>query len=171
MQRRGEGEEEMIQLITSVTMANGMYVNERYRDFFPKLLTNFRDGFAMDTSTATIGFVRLFYPRWWLEKVGYFDIKGTSGGILFAQSPTSDATLSTTFIILTISFACAIGGYVAGKNEIFGGTGGLRASRYDPIPSPDLSCAASGVSYHNLGSNDRRYIVREQLPKIVLTQV
>jgi len=170
MQRRGEGEQEMIDLITAATTASGTYVNERYREFFPKLLTDFRDGYAMDTSTATIGFVRMFYPRWWLERVGYFDTRGTPGGILFAPPSSADAattTSATIMLTLAVGIVCAVAGYAAGKGDLLG-TQGL-SRYYSPIPSPDPPSGA----YHYRGdaSKTKRLVAVTELPAVSMVQV
>ena len=74
-------------LLTQLTIQEGSYVSDHWRDIFPVILTTYRDGFVMKVTEPTIAFERMFYPRWWLEAVGYFNIPGNKGGILFEPNP------------------------------------------------------------------------------------
>jgi hypothetical protein len=77
--------------LTDFTVEKGEYVSTSWKNLFPVLLTTYRDGYEiLDTTSTTIKFQRFFYPKWWLEKVGYFDIKGNKEGILFASNPKNN---------------------------------------------------------------------------------
>lgn len=85
-----EAEAQVVSLLTAFTTSEGTFVSESWRDLFPVLLTTYRDGYVMkNLDQPTIAFDRMFYPRWWLEQVGYFEIGGNKDGILFSSNPNS----------------------------------------------------------------------------------
>eukprot|EP01036_Dinobryon_divergens_P024922 gene24922-33415_t len=60
-------------LLTESNVVSGELVTSTYRDLLPFLLTSFRDGYHIEhLDQASVKITKLFYPRWWLEKVGYF---------------------------------------------------------------------------------------------------
>lgn len=75
--------------LTELTVSLGQYVSQEWRDFFPVLLTTYRDGYVIGgQNDASVVINRMFYPKWWLEAVGFFQHPGNKDGILFAPSPT-----------------------------------------------------------------------------------
>mmetsp|Transcript_15414 Transcript_15414/g.25781 ORF Transcript_15414/g.25781 Transcript_15414/m.25781 type:complete len:167 (-) Transcript_15414:1028-1528(-) len=79
--------------LTDFTNKQGNYINDAWKNFLPFLITKFHDGYvAGNLDGDQISMTKLFYPKWWLEAVGYFDKnKGNFGPgvILFEPSPTS----------------------------------------------------------------------------------
>lgn len=65
---------ELTNQLTQFTLEKGQQVSNEWRDLFPYILTHYRDGYVLDTDSPTIGIAKMFYPRWWLEAVGYFKI-------------------------------------------------------------------------------------------------
>jgi hypothetical protein len=89
--------EEKVQLLTDFTTSQGEYITNYWRDLFSTILTTYRDGYVMkNLDKATIDFDRMFYPKWWLDKVGYFNIHGNKDGILFMPNPIADGVASST---------------------------------------------------------------------------
>jgi hypothetical protein len=44
-----------------------------WNELFPVLLTTYHDGYIAEAlNTTTINMVKLFYPEWWLQAVGYY---------------------------------------------------------------------------------------------------
>ncbi|CAM9382145.1 unnamed protein product, partial [Ascophyllum nodosum] len=47
-----------------------------YHALFDTLVARFHDGYCMkDPSAETVEMNKLFYPKWWLEAVGYFSTR------------------------------------------------------------------------------------------------
>ena len=44
----------------------------RHRELITELMTSLHDGYRMDPSGPKLGLTKTFYPRWWLEQVGYY---------------------------------------------------------------------------------------------------
>ena len=110
----------IVSLLTAFTTSEGEHISNSWRDLFPVLLTTYRDGYVMkNLDQPTIAFDRMFYPRWWLEAVGYFKIAGNRDGILFSDNPSagsgsgyvSAATLVSS--LLSCALLCGLAfGYV-----------------------------------------------------------
>lgn len=82
-------EENVINALTEVTKSTGDMVSVAWRDYFPELLTTYRDGYVIGGQhNATVEIHRMFYPKWWLDKVGFFNIPGNKNGILFQPNPS-----------------------------------------------------------------------------------
>jgi hypothetical protein len=113
--------EEIVDLLTTFTCAEGEAVSLAWRNLFPLLMTTYRDGMVIgDTDKAVFTIKKMFYPRWWLESVGYFEKKGNKDGILFAPSPRKGANHPInnnmyTMIILTLSILSSIVGFLVGR--------------------------------------------------------
>jgi dipeptidase len=60
-------------LLTDFTIESGNTVNEEYKTLFPLLLAKYRDGYEIDVDKVSVGITPKFYPKWWLNEVGYFD--------------------------------------------------------------------------------------------------
>ena len=46
-----------------------------WRSLVQTLMMSLHDGYTIDASLPTISVQKLFYPQWWLEKVGYYGPK------------------------------------------------------------------------------------------------
>ena len=80
---------EAVQLITDFTEKSGQSVSDAWRDILPILFATVRDGQNIITNLTAIHPRSFFYPQWWLEMTGYFDIGGNPTGIYFEPSPIS----------------------------------------------------------------------------------
>ena len=97
-------------MLTTFCITQGTYISNAWRDLFPELLTKYRDGYVMDPSGPTIQFTRMFYPKWWLDLTGYFDIGGTDGGILFQPNvPVNQFSYSIFGSIFLLLVGYAVG--------------------------------------------------------------
>lgn len=65
-------------------------VFQKWKEAFVTVVTTFRDGYHVTgTDKAFVTVNRMFYPKSWLEAVGFWDRPGFAGGIMFAGSPTA----------------------------------------------------------------------------------
>ena len=48
---------------------------QRHQELIISLMTRLHDGYRMEPHATTLGLTKLFYPRWWLEHVGYYSPK------------------------------------------------------------------------------------------------
>lgn len=56
--------------LTQLTLQQGEGITSTWNELFTTVLTTYRDGYVMkDFDKATIGFDRMFYPKWWLDQV------------------------------------------------------------------------------------------------------
>ena len=101
---------DIIKLLTDFTVESGNTVNDEYKNLFPILLAKYRDGYEIDVDKVAVGITPKFYPKFWLETVGYFDSRQNKNGILFAPSPQSTRQLGSLLysvlliVVLLISF-------------------------------------------------------------------
>ena len=80
----------IVDLLTFFSMKNGDFVSNAWKDLLPMLITTYRDGMIIsNTNMPIFKLQKMFYPRWWLESVGYFNQKGNPKGILFQPNPLS----------------------------------------------------------------------------------
>eukprot|EP01040_Poterioochromonas_malhamensis_P010775 gene10773-11744_t len=98
----------IVDALTKFTVEKGEYVSNEWKNLFPFLLTSYRDGYHVTgLQNETIAIKRLFYPRWWLETVGFFDHPGNKEGILFSPNTylnnMSSTPMNNQFIIAVIS--------------------------------------------------------------------
>lgn len=113
--------ETVIQRLTTFTIEKGEYVSSAWRDLFPQLLTQYRDGYiisGLDQPYVTIG--KMFYSEYWLRNVGFFDIKGNSNpsAILFASNTALSMSGFINSLLLCIvlsSILFTLIGYQIGK--------------------------------------------------------
>ena len=113
-----------VSLLTEFTCTEGDYVSTEWRDLFPKVLTTYRDGMVLEnTDKAVFKITKMFYPKWWLEEVGYFNATGNKGGILFAPNPIRSNDRGLTGIIMTMMMVlvscavCAVFGFYMGTRS------------------------------------------------------
>ncbi len=111
----------VIDLLTAFTVERGNNASETWRNFFPELVTTFRDGFIVGgQDEPTVAITRAFYPKWWLDRVGYWDTKNDPKGILFGSDPivtegVSDSTFAFTMILA--GGLAMYGGFFVGKRK------------------------------------------------------
>lgn len=130
-----EGRSRVVAELTQFTVQAGEGITERWRELFPKMLTTYRDGFIIGgQDAATVEINRMFYPRWWLETVGFFNHPPNREGILFAPNPAVEqgviANGTNGLAMLLVACFCFVVGLWMGKTMQ---KRGLQAS-YSPIP-------------------------------------
>jgi hypothetical protein len=83
-----EDEYAIISDITTFSVNMGDKINNIWIALFKTLVTRFRDGYVIsDTDKADISIRKMFYPRWWLESVGFFNTPpNPDAEILFAPN-------------------------------------------------------------------------------------
>jgi len=82
----------VVEMLTDFTHAKADQTVQAWRDLLPKLITRFHDGYSAENlQGAEITMKKLFYPKWWLEAVGYFDSTPNRDpkAIMFAANPES----------------------------------------------------------------------------------
>ncbi|CAM9124545.1 unnamed protein product, partial [Heterosigma akashiwo] len=60
------------EIISSQTLTLSQLAFDFWRDLFGYLLTHWHDGYQMNTTETELKVQKLFYPKKWLEQVGYF---------------------------------------------------------------------------------------------------
>ena len=73
-------------------LAQGEAVSFAWRELLPAVMTTYRDGYVMgDVDKAVFTMTRMFYPKPWLDAVGYFKThENNPGGLLYQPSPYSN---------------------------------------------------------------------------------
>jgi hypothetical protein len=99
-------------MLTQFTVFQGQEISDSWTALFPQILAQFRDGYVVNTTVASIQVNKMFYPEWWLNAVGYFDIppNNQTGAILFAFNPFSTGYVTTGFWLLSMFFTAAVAG-------------------------------------------------------------
>jgi hypothetical protein len=111
-------QQQVVESLTSFTVAQGDYASQRWKDLFFELIVSYRDGYVItgqETPSVTLtnstlspslplplslslsspsshrALVAVFYPRWWLEAAGYFKTSPnhSPNAILFAPQPAA----------------------------------------------------------------------------------
>ena len=59
-------------LLAAADAASAARAADAWHALLHRLMTRLHDGYAMDVEAPTLGVTKLFYPQWWLEKVGYY---------------------------------------------------------------------------------------------------
>jgi dipeptidase len=106
----------VVDMITQFTVDQGQLVSTSWLDLFPLVFSQYRDGYILDTTTPTIGITKMFYPKWWLEQVGYFANKPNNqdGVIYFSPQSYPVSYVSLSLIVGLFSLAVAMAGYAMG---------------------------------------------------------
>ncbi|RYG68054.1 hypothetical protein EON64_06015 [archaeon] len=129
-------EDSAVQALTKYTVDSGEAVTTRWRDLFPEMLTTYRDGFIIGGQhNTTVTITRMFYPRWWLETVGFFDHPANKNGIFFAPNPALVATTQTaqqSVLMLLVALCCFAVGWFVGRK------GKSNRHNYSAIPEQEL---------------------------------
>jgi hypothetical protein len=109
-----------VELLTAFSCTEGDAVSAEWRDLLPRVMTTYRDGMVIgDTHKAVFTIQKMFYPRWWLEAVGYFNNEGNPHGILFSSNPAYRGrwSFSDVCLVLLAAILCVLGGFVMGKRS------------------------------------------------------
>jgi hypothetical protein len=115
--------EQIVELLTVFTCAKGEAVSLAWRNLFPLLLSTYRDGMVVgDKDKGVFTIKKMFYPKWWLESVGYFDHHGNKNGILFLPNPMESKTfidnIMFIMIILGSLILSSVIGFLVGKSSV-----------------------------------------------------
>jgi hypothetical protein len=143
----------VVELLTTFCTTEGDAVSAAWRDLLPRVITTYRDGMIIgDTDKAVFTIQKMFYPRWWLEAVGYFNNKGNTNGILFAVNPTRYSyTSSLPFQLMLIGSLCGVLGFLIGRRS-------TQISRKEYLRVNDWPIASAEHDNTNSNSNSRRGI-------------
>lgn len=117
--------EEVIQKITAFTVQRGQNASNTWKEFFPLLVTTYRDGYIVSgLQDITVSIQRVFYPRWWLDQTGYWNSKFDRKGILFDSNPadvnTDVGSVNGDTFVFTMILAAIVastGGYFLAKKH------------------------------------------------------
>jgi len=83
--------EAVVASLTQFVSTTPMVVTSRWSELLGEVITRFHDGYIMeDLDSAEITATKLFYPRWWLKSVGYFENNPNPDGIMFEPSPIAE---------------------------------------------------------------------------------
>lgn len=134
--------DQVVQEVTQLTQSLGDYVSATWRDLLPELITTYRDGYIISGQDEVyVSIKKMFYPKWWLEKVGYFAHRGNAEAdhddpnnwIYFSKGPNSHGTLPAAWISLSLLTVLLAGGlgYFLGQHHA--------ASKYKGASSPSSS--------------------------------
>lgn len=139
-----------VSALTAFTVNQGQRVSNAWRDFYPLLVTQYRDGMVITAlNESNVAISRKFYPKNWLTAVGYFSTPPNSNpdAILFASQPSWTTTTTTSVWIYVLSMSCTLFlgmvlGYwwnlIQGKRFDWTFRGQTAAWRnYEPIPGWD----------------------------------
>ena len=141
----------IVDMLTQFTLTRGQQTTDTYRELFPKLMTQFHDGYSvLDLDKRDIKATKMFYPKWWLEATGYFKNapNDIDGAIMFASDPAvlGEDTVVTHYASAAEYYAgilssglfvgmVALGvGFAAGKRNVFQSISTTKHS-YQPIHS------------------------------------
>mmetsp|Transcript_9317 Transcript_9317/g.14032 ORF Transcript_9317/g.14032 Transcript_9317/m.14032 type:complete len:668 (+) Transcript_9317:81-2084(+) len=106
----------VVDTLTQFTIGAGDYASNAWKELFPYLLATYRDGYVVTNKeqSASVKLTAMFYPRWWLEAVGYFEHPGNSdpAAILFTPNPyaihTSTNSVTFTTLLMSVTFSAFI---------------------------------------------------------------
>jgi dipeptidase len=129
-------DEKVAEMLTQFTLARGQQTVDAYHDLFPKLITQFHDGYDVRQldKKPNIQLTKMFYPKWWLEASGFFDRhpNDIDGAILYDVDPglevdshyasASEYYAGVLFAGLFAGCVALGAGFLAGKREVFSTT-------------------------------------------------
>jgi len=112
----------VVNMLTAFTHAKGEQTVTAWRELLPKLITQFHDGYhAQNLDGAEINMKKLFYPKWWLDAVGYFENGPNRDpkAIMFAPNSVASQSSSSAGVVASVLLASTlsvIAGFVIGRN-------------------------------------------------------
>lgn len=107
--------------LTDLNIASGEMVSRRYRDLLPYLFTSYRDGYVVsELDQPAVLITKMFYPRWWLQLVGYFSaaavnrardslLLGPAPHPSSSSSPSAGKGVSLPIYFLSLLLAAGVG--------------------------------------------------------------
>ncbi|DBA03358.1 TPA: hypothetical protein N0F65_004635 [Lagenidium giganteum] len=97
--KNSTGEDEMVAFLTNQSALAAANSHQAFSDLFDFLVTSFHDGYHMtDFYSSHLKAIPLFYPKWWLEQVGFFankDAASSSSSAAAAPSTPAAKEVST----------------------------------------------------------------------------
>jgi dipeptidase len=111
--KKEQGDDAMRVFLTERTSAFAQEGVETFWTLFEHLVTIYHDGYEMtNLDTASIRAKKLFYPKWWLERVGFFK----------SESSATATTTHSSFVWTAVAAAVAaiMGGIVGRKTATWG---------------------------------------------------
>ena len=109
-------------MLDDFTNAAGDETVATWRDLLPRLITLYHDGYhAEDLTGSAIRMKKLFYPKWWLDAVGYFNNKPQTGPDVIMFQPTPGSSSDSSFVSTVFATAiftgipCLFAGFVLAR--------------------------------------------------------
>eukprot|EP01041_Mallomonas_annulata_P001289 gene1289-2493_t len=102
--------DDVVRVLTRVTINQGMATVNAWKEFFPTLVTKYHDGYrAEDLDQPAVHMQKLFYPKWWLELTGFFNSKAAVGPntLVFAPNPFASTSSSNTMVMIMSVIICS----------------------------------------------------------------
>jgi hypothetical protein len=94
--------EEIVEYITALSIEKGEIVNGIWQALLPYLFTHYRDGYVLSNlDKAELTITPMFYPRWWLEKVGFFQSSPNKDADIFFKQNTYFSNREHVFSLAT----------------------------------------------------------------------
>ena len=141
----------IVSTLTDFTVHCGNTVSEAYKEILPHFFTTFRDGYVISNQDGvSVSIRRMFYPQWWLQLVGFFNIPGNKNGILFTPSPVDNnmMLMSSVMMMIVVVLFGMIGCFVVGWHV-------GKCYTQNTTPShPNSSTSGNGVRYQTLPTMD-----------------
>jgi hypothetical protein len=97
-------EKQVVTMLTQFTHDKGAHTVESWRNLLPRLITQFHDGaHAQDLDKKEIKMTKMFYPKWWLDAVGYWDLGPNRDphAIMFAPAPGANPAAAEGELVYT----------------------------------------------------------------------
>lgn len=104
-------EQQVRVMLTDFTHSKGDHTVESWRQLLPKLITQFHDGYSAENlQEKDIKMRRLFYPKWWLDAVGFFDSTPNRDpdAIMFAPKPVAPASTDGELVYTQASYMSGV---------------------------------------------------------------
>lgn len=107
----------LVSKITGFSEDRANRVVSAWRDLFVDVVTRFRDGYIIsDIEEPTISIKKMFYPRWWLEKVGFFGSEPNKNAEILFQPNKGQATHGICWVFdLLLVLSCITIGFIFGR--------------------------------------------------------
>ena len=116
---KSQGDRGLRQFLTTTSESFAETARASFTALFAHLVTTFHDGYHMQNlSGPTLSAQSLFYPEWWLKRVGYFD-KGEVDDTVptFITSNEGAATMLYIGVVLLGAFVCMGVGFGVGMHR------------------------------------------------------
>ncbi|DBA03333.1 TPA: hypothetical protein N0F65_004610 [Lagenidium giganteum] len=147
--KRKKGVDDMVKFLTKQSTRAAEKAHKRFTKLIETLVTVFHDGYQMQQlDKPELKVVKLFYPTWWLQLVGYYGTSAASVA-LSATAQMNEAAMPTVARSVTenIEVSSASTVFVAIVALAIGAVGGLVAGRRTaPAPAPRRHLQSAGYA-------------------------